>query len=116
MCHVLIIEDEWLIAEYLTYLAEQAGATSIATAYTEDEAVRAAHEKRPGIIFSDVKLLAGTGPHAVQAIFSALGEIPVIFITGTPDACQPCEPPAIILHKPVDPARVLEAFKRLAPM
>ena len=115
MCHVLIIEDEWLIAEYLTYLAEQAGATSIATACTEDEAVQAAHEQTPGIILSDVQLLAGTGPRAVQTIFSALGEIPVIFITGTPEACQPCEPPSIILHKPVDPARVMDAFRRLAP-
>ena len=116
MCHVLIIEDEWLIAEYLTCLAERAGATSIAIACTEDEAVEAARERMPGIIFSDVKLLVGTGPRAVQAIFSALGEIPVIFITGTPEACQPCEPPGVILPKPVDPARVMEAFRRLAPV
>ena len=116
MCHVLIIEDEWLIAEYLTYLVEQAGATSIATACSEDEAVQSAREHTPGIIFSDVKLLVGTGPQAVQTIFSALGEIPVIFITGTPEDCRPCEPPGVILHKPVDPARVMEAFKRLAPV
>ncbi|WP_260600091.1 response regulator [Sphingomonas endolithica] len=115
MCHLLIIEDEWLIAEYLTYLAEQAGATSIATACTEDEAVEAARQRTPDIIFSDVKLLVGTGPGAVQTIFSALGEIPVIFITATPEACQPCEPPGVVLHKPVDPARVIDAFRRLAP-
>lgn len=116
MCHVLIIEDDWLIAEYLTYLAEQAGATSVATACTEDEAVQAAHEHTPGIIFSDVKLLVGTGPHAVRTIISALGEIPVIFITGTRDACQPCAPPGVILDKPVDPTRLIEAFLRFAPI
>ena len=76
MCHVLIIEDEWLIAEHLTYLAEQAGATSIATACTEDEAVQAARERMPGIILSDVKLLAGNGPHAVQTIVSTMGGSP----------------------------------------
>jgi YesN/AraC family two-component response regulator len=38
MCHVLIIEDEWLIADFLIELAEEAGATSIDTAVTEDEA------------------------------------------------------------------------------
>ncbi|MBB5713115.1 CheY-like chemotaxis protein [Sphingomonas xinjiangensis] len=113
---MLIIEDEWLIAEYLIYLAEEAGATSIATASTEADAVRAAQERRPDIIFSDVKLLAGTGPRAVQAIFSALGKIPVIFISGVPDSCQPCEPPNVILRKPVDPARLLGAFRRLAPV
>ena len=42
MCHVLISEDEWLIAESLAYLAEQAGATSIATACAEEEAAEAA--------------------------------------------------------------------------
>ncbi len=115
MCHVLIIEDEWLIAEYLTYLAEQAGATSIATACTEDEAVQAAHERMPDIIFSDVMLLAGTGPCAVQKILAALGKIPVIFITGTPDACQPCEPSSVILNKPIDPVCVMDTFRRLAP-
>ena len=116
MCHVLIIEDEWLIAEHLTYLAEQAGATSIATACSEDEDVQAARERMPGIILSDVKLLAGTGPSAVQTIVSAMGEIPVIFITGTPEACQPCAPPGVILNKPIDSARVIDTFRRFAPV
>lgn len=113
---LLIIEDEWLIAEYLTDLAERAGATSVATACTEDEAVQAAHERMPGVILSDVMLLDGTGPGAVRTIMSTLGEIPVIFITGTPEACRPCEPPGVILHKPIDPARVMDTFKRLAPV
>lgn len=114
MCHVLIIEDEWLIAEYLTDLAEQAGATSVATACTEDEAVQAAHYRAPDVIFSDVTLLVGTGPCAVQKIISALGKIPVIFVTATPEACQPCEPSSVILKKPIDPAGVIATFKRLA--
>lgn len=116
VCHVLIIEDEWLIAEDLTFLAEQAGATSVSTAGTEDEAVQAALERIPAIILSDVILLAGTGPSAVQKILAALGKIPVIFITGTPDACQPCEPSSVILNKPIDPVLVMETFRRLAPV
>jgi DNA-binding NtrC family response regulator len=116
MCHVLIIEDEWLIAEHLSYLAEEAGATSTSIASTEDGAVAAAYERTPDMILSDVKLLAGTGPGAVQTIMSTIGRIPVIFITGTPDACQPCEPPAVILLKPIDAARVIETFRRLAPV
>lgn len=114
MCHVLIIEDEWLIADYLASLAERAGATSVAMAYTEEEAVDAAHERRPDIIFSDVILLAGTGPCAVQAITSHYGEIPVIFITGTPECCLPREPSSVVLHKPIDPTRVMDTFRRLA--
>lgn len=116
MCHVLIIEDEWLIADYLSYLAEKAGATSIAIASTEDEAVQAAHDQRPGIIFSDVTLLVGTGPCAVQSIMAALGDIPVIFITATPDACQPYTPPTPILNKPIDATFLMDTFRRLAPV
>lgn len=113
MCHVLIIEDEWLIAEHYTFLAEQAGATSVATASTEEEAVYAAHQQTPDIILSDVKLFAGTGPRAVQRILSSLGDIPVIFITGTPKACKPCNAGTIILEKPVDDTYVVETFRRL---
>lgn len=115
MCHVLIIEDEWLIAEHLTDLAERAGATSVATACTEDEAVQAAHAHTPDIILSDVNLLVGTGPCAVRTITSALGRIPVIFITGTPEACHPREASSVILHKPINAAGVMDAFRRLAP-
>lgn len=116
MCHVLIIEDEWFIAELLTDLAEEAGATSVATAMTEDEAVAAARERTPSIIFSDVNLQAGTGPHAVQTIMAEAGTIPVIFITGRPEYCQPCNPPGVILRKPVQRQTVLDTFRQLAPV
>lgn len=114
-CHVLIIEDEWLIADHLAALAEEAGATSVALAGMEDEAVRCAHDRTPDIILSDVRLAVGTGPRAVRTIMSELGAIPVIFITATPEACRPCEPSSVILQKPIDPARLIEAFKRLVP-
>ncbi|MDE8651451.1 response regulator [Novosphingobium album (ex Liu et al. 2023)] len=116
MCHVLIIEDEWFICEYLKEVAHEAGATSIATAATQDDAVAAARDEPPAIILSDVKLRAGTGPRAVQTIFAEMGSIPVIFITGTPDECQPCDPPAVILGKPVEARRVIETFRQLAPV
>lgn len=116
MCHVLIIEDEWLIAEHLSQLAECAGATSIATACTENEAVQSAHDRMPGIILSDVNLQVGTGPCAVRTIRADLGEIPVIFITGTPEACTPIAPPGVILNKPVNPAHMMDTFRRFAPI
>lgn len=116
MCHVLIIEDEWMIAEHLAGLAEDAGATSIDVATTERQAVEAAGERRPDIILSDVRLQEGTGPAAVAAIQCELGDIPVIFITGTPTECQPRSASAIVLTKPIDNAAVLRAFKQLAPI
>ena len=115
MCHVLVIEDDWLIADHIVRLAEDAGATSVAQADTQASAVDAARQRRPAMILSDVKLLAGTGPLAVQTILAELGEIPVIFITGTPEACEPCAPPGVVLGKPIIDRDVRDAFRRLAP-
>lgn len=116
MCHVLVIEDEWLIAEHVSEIAFTAGATSVDTAANEADAIEAARIHPPAIILSDVKLARGTGPAAVHAIHKALGPIPVIFITATPEDCQPCNPPGIILGKPLDREAIIKAFRRFAPI
>ena len=41
------------------------------------------------------------------------GEILTIFVTGTPEACHPCEPQNVIMKKPVDGKRLIENFKAL---
>lgn len=101
MCHVLIIEDEPYIASMLQELLEHEGATSTAIAATEQAAVELALASPPAVITSDVCLAEGTGPVAVKRIRAQVGDIPVIFITATPDACDPCDPPGVILEKPV---------------
>ena len=65
MCHVLIIEDDWIIADHIAQLVETAGAMSIDMAITEDEAVTHALTRPPAVIVSDVSLAAGTGPAGV---------------------------------------------------
>jgi CheY-like chemotaxis protein len=116
MCHVLVIEDDFFIADYIVQLVEAAGATSISQAVTEQEAVELARQQRPELIMSDVQLIEGTGPLAVQTILAELGPIPVIFVTGTPEACEPCDAPAVVLAKPIDEREVVRHFKMLAPV
>lgn len=116
MCHVLVIEDDWMIAEYVADVARDAGATSIDMADTQQSAVAAAFRHPPSIILSDVNLLEGTGPRAVEMILGELGPIPVIFVTGTPEACVPCDPPHVVMTKPVHAGNLTEAFKQLAPL
>ena len=115
MCHVLVIEDEWFISEYISELASEAGATSTSVAATEREAVQAARDQAPDIIMSDVNLLEGTGPCAVATILGEQGPTPVIFITATPRECQPCDPLSVILSKPINRRAVIEAFRQLLP-
>ena len=115
MCHVLIIEDEVLIALDLQEMLSSAGATTFSFAETEREAVDAARQHRPDVIMSDVILREGTGPQAVAMIQDEMGPLPVIFVTATPESCNSCDPPAIVLGKPVIDAKVREAFRAVAP-
>lgn len=115
MCHALVIEDEFLIADYVAELAGEAGATSIDFAETERDAVAAARERRPDIILSDVNLLVGTGTSAIQKIREEFGHVPVIFITANPDACNGSpQTAAIVLVKPIRQEDFMRAFSRLS--
>ncbi|QJU58215.1 response regulator [Sphingomonas sp. AP4-R1] len=116
MCHVLIIEDEPIIAQLLQDLLEDEGATSFAIADSQEAAVASAMAERPAFITSDVKLTHGTGPLAVSTIHQRLGTIPVVFITGTPDECSPCDPPGRIFSKPLDRGAIAAAFHELGPI
>jgi CheY-like chemotaxis protein len=113
--HVLIIEDEALVALLIQDVLKDEGATSFAFASTQGQAVAAARDRRPALTTSDVKLRDGTGPRAVTEILAELGPVPVLFITATPDDCEPCEPPALILGKPVGRVELVHAFHQLAP-
>lgn len=111
MCHVLIIEDKPFIAMDIEDLLASAGATSFDIVATQADAISAAMAHEPDVITSDVSLIEGTGPAAVRVIHKALGEIPVIFITGTPEDCDPCDPPGVILGKPLDRCAIAAAFR-----
>ncbi len=114
MCHVLIIEDEPLIALDLEDLLERSGAVTFSFADTQQAAIEASRNVRPDFILSDVSLLEGTGPLAVQAIRRELGDIPVIFVTATPEACSPCAPPGQVFRKPLDRPAIGAAFRQMA--
>lgn len=113
MCHVLIIEDEFLIALDIQQILESQGASSFAFAGTEVEAVAEARQRRPAFISSDVVLRLGTGPKAVQTIQRELGRVPVIFITGSPELCHPREAVAPVFDKPMNEQAIGAAFKAL---
>ena len=88
MCHVLIIEDEPLIAMSIEAALEDEGVDSIHIAATEDQAIKLARSRKPNLITSDVKLAKGSGPAAVAQILRDIGPVPVIFITATPEDCS----------------------------
>jgi CheY-like chemotaxis protein len=116
MCHVLIIEDEPIVAIDLEALLASAGATSFSIAQSQHEAVEMALSHPPSFITSDVRLADGTGPMAVCDIQKVLGCIPVIYITATPEACYPRDPADAVFTKPFDRNAVLRAFQHCRPI
>lgn len=113
MCHVLIIEDEPMIALDLETLLEHEGACSFAFAATQEEAVIAARAHRPDLITSDVTLLEGTGPAAVELIRAVLGVIPVIYISATATGCCTEDQLTRALPKPLNRPVVANVFREL---
>ena len=113
MCHVLIIEDEPLIALDLEDLLQRYGARSFSFAESQQSAIDESRINPPDFILSDVALTEGTGPLAVEVIRSELGTIPVIFVTATPEACTPCAQPAQVFRKPLDRPAIGAAFRQM---
>lgn len=119
MCHVLVIENDFLLADHMTQLIATAGGDSFDHASDAAEALASAARRRPDLIVSEVRLAQGDGRAAVAAILREHGAIPVMFVTGTPDARIPdaysgAAPRMAILTKPVADDDLVATFRRLA--
>jgi CheY-like chemotaxis protein len=112
VCHVLIIEDEMLIALDIEDILSREGATSFDVVETESDAVTAATARRPDIITADVVLKKGLGSTAVDTITARYGPIPTIYISATPDICR-TGMTSRVLRKPVNEAAVSKAYHAL---
>ncbi len=115
MCHVLIIEDEWIIADHIHQLIEGTGTHSISMADTEDEAVAQARIAPPEVIVSDISLRRGSGPEAVRRIAEIHGPTPCLFVTGEPRNTLPPDITRRILRKPFADQDFIAAFVKLVP-
>lgn len=106
--HVLIIEDEPIIALELELLLGELGFRSFSVADTPDGALDSARSQRPDLITADYRITAGTGLEAVGLISSALGHIPVVYVTGNPDVLDG-EPKQSIVEKPISARSLRQA-------
>lgn len=99
--HVLIIEDEPLVASHLECFLSELGADSCDLVETERAAVAAALDRAPDLITADCRLREGSGIDAVASIRRSLGSIPVVFITGDPRGCDARDDMTHMLIKPI---------------
>lgn len=115
MRHVLVIEDEYLMAQCVADMVLFAGASSVDIADSETAAIEAASRRQPCVIVCDVDLKqGGRGPKAVADIHSLCGIIPTIFVTGDPNDEQACALATAVVSKPVTPHSLASTFRRIA--
>ncbi len=80
MAEILIVEDEWILAEGLAALFSSAG-YSVRRAQTGEEAVSAFEEKLPDVVLLDVMLPAGDGFSVCARMRERNAFVPIVFNT-----------------------------------
>jgi DNA-directed RNA polymerase specialized sigma24 family protein len=105
---VVIIEDEPLIAMDLQVLVQGLGHRVVRVARTEQQAILAIRQTRPGLVLADIQLADGSsGLDAVNEILP-IHSVPVIFITAFPERLLTgTKPePTFLVRKPYAPEAV----------
>ena len=100
---VMIIEDETLIAMDIESIVTAMGHTVTGIARTRADAVKLGATERPDLILADIKLEDNSsGIDAVNDLLATLGDVPVIFITGSPELLLTGDrpEPAFLIGKP----------------
>jgi len=102
---VLIVDDEFIIANSLSLQVEEMGYQVCGMASTAQEAIELAHAWRPDVVLMDVRLKGDRdGVDAAIAIHDEVGS-KVIFITGSREPATMAriqeDHPAGVLFKPI---------------
>lgn len=115
---VLVVEDEFVIAQGLCMQVEDIGLPVCATAATAADAVAAALAHRPMLVLMDVRLQGeGDGVDAALAIHDRVGS-KVIFVTGSREPATleriDLDHPSAVLFKPVSDRQLQTAIAGIA--
>jgi DNA-binding NarL/FixJ family response regulator len=114
---ILVVDDEFLIAEGFRIQLEALGLSVCGTAATAQEALKLAQRHNPSVVLMDVRLRGGEdGVDAAIAIRHAVGS-KVIFITGsreptTIERIQSNHPSAAVLFKPISDRQLHSAIEQ----
>ena len=117
---ILIVEDDWMIADHLKVVLEGFGYSVCGLAASADEAVKLVREEQPAVILMDIRL---SGPRdGIDATIEIRGltPAPVVFVTGSSDtetvARVRASGPATVLFKPLRRGELKEVLARVCPL
>ncbi|WP_432797652.1 response regulator [Poriferisphaera sp. WC338] len=111
--HLIIVEDDFVVAQSLSDLLEAFGAKDVEMASNIDQAIDKINKQRFDIAILDVNLLGGS----VEPVALRLKEqgVPFLFVTGY--ASQDMLPASMqdhaVLLKPVNPEEMLTMITKL---
>ena len=117
---ILVVEDEWMIANHLRVVLEGIGYPVCGVAATADEAVKLAREEKPALIVMDVRLSGeGDGIDAAARI-GGRGRPAIVFVTASSDRQtlerMNAQRPAAVLLKPIRLSELKEVLARVCPL
>lgn len=112
---VVIVEDMFLISEYLSVLCRRFGMEIVGKARDGESAMEIILDTKPDFVLMDVRLAGDMdGVDVALAVRPHLPEAKVIFITGSNEpptlAKINTDHPYRVFIKPVDPDALREAF------
>lgn len=110
--HIMIIEDDTLIALDLQTIVTAQGHTVTGIARTRSAATDLSKIKTPDLILSDIQLAdQSSGIDAVKDLLEIFGDIPVIFITAFPELLLTGKrsEPAFVIPKPFTEEQIQSA-------
>jgi CheY-like chemotaxis protein len=118
MALIVIAEDEFLIADVLAMMLEDAG-YEVASAPHGLGALQLAKEKRPSLVITDFMMPLMTGLELAQAMRAdtALKDIPIILMSGAQGDIGRANPDMFdaVLDKPYQEERLIKAIAALLP-
>lgn len=112
---VMIIEDEAFVAMDIESIVLGMGHHVTGIARTHAAALTLGAAERPDLILADIRLAdASSGIEAVHDLLATLGDIPVIYITGSPELLLTGErpEPAFLIGKPYTEEQVRSAVSQ----
>ena len=112
--HILIIEDDPVIALGNSQIIEEMGHQVAGTATTENEALELFDTTQPDLVLADVRLADGSsGLDAAQKIMRR-GSTPVVYVTGHPEDVLTGSraEPTYVIEKPFNPETLKAAISQ----
>lgn len=116
--HILIVEDDAVLALSMEAALIAAGATRVEICHTTEAALAALRRARPDALVLDIHLADRDDGWALAELVDGIGPKPprIVFSTGAPNSI----PPAIaelglVLTKPYDPADLVRAVAAPPP-